>query len=241
MYFADLTPYTYGNVPTGLPRTWNVGWLSSTAPFARGTVDREVSRQLARLVRNPVRLMRGRHECEFCHRASGNGELWILDADDRVYAAPCLISHYVNVHQYRPPTEFLDALRASGSPLSEADCHDRICRHLDKLHTSPQPEDILVPYYSVAVYWHLEAFSDLEAFQAFLLQVGLRQFNSCVARPDGFAVLDNTHDPKALLIDICAVCALSGPAPFKCTFTLQYLEADGRELFAEEVWKPKTD
>lgn len=237
MYFEDLTPYCYGSVPTGLPQTWNVGWLGAEAPFARGTIDGEAARRLARLARKPVRVTRGRHACELCHRASGNGELWIRGAADRVYAAPSLISHYVNAHQYRPPIELLDALRESDSALSDAECHDRICRHLEKLRTAPQPEDILVPYYSVTIYWHLEAFVDLGTFEAFLLEAGVMQFDSRVVLPDGFAVRDEAHDPEALLREMCVACAPCGPTPFKCSFTLVHLGTQGGEIFAEHAWK----
>ncbi len=42
----------------------------------------------------------------------GNGELWVPGAGSLVYVAPVLVAHYVEVHSYRPPQEFVDAILA---------------------------------------------------------------------------------------------------------------------------------
>jgi len=40
----------------------------------------------------------------------GNGEIRVPAADGSLFAAPTLIGHYVAVHGYLPPAEFLYAL-----------------------------------------------------------------------------------------------------------------------------------
>jgi len=42
--------------------------------------------------------------------ALGDAEIRVLGRNDRVFAAPNLIYHYVTAHGYRPPDEFLGAL-----------------------------------------------------------------------------------------------------------------------------------
>jgi hypothetical protein len=42
----------------------------------------------------------------------GSAEIQVAGKGDRIYVAPDLIYHYIAVHQYLPPAEFLDAVRA---------------------------------------------------------------------------------------------------------------------------------
>jgi hypothetical protein len=75
--------------------------------------------------------MRGIHECNLC-RAShwpllplhenpslnidghvcflGSWEIWIRGTGEAIFAAPALIVHYVDTHEYRPPEEFIAAV-----------------------------------------------------------------------------------------------------------------------------------
>ena len=128
-FFKDLTPYTYHRknlVPNGL----NVGWLSEGEPFPKGNVDSKLLDKLDELVLNPMHLMRGVHHCEFCpppiyrrvegkcaselvrDSPKGNGEIWVEGPGEVVFVAPVLITHYIHEHQYLPPRQFLDAVRA---------------------------------------------------------------------------------------------------------------------------------
>jgi hypothetical protein len=68
---------------------------------------------------------RGIHFCDLCPpaehsassvvsaRARGNAEIRVVGADGTRYAAPTLLHHYVLVHGYGPPQEFVDALMRS--------------------------------------------------------------------------------------------------------------------------------
>jgi hypothetical protein len=125
-YFEDLTEYIYTkNSGTGLV---NVGWLDSVHPFNRGEVDQEIVLRIADLCRNPVNRMRGFHRCEMCKECpvrepvGENGQVVTLgDAEihiqgrHTVYVCPTLIYHYIVRHKYRPPEEFVDAVRLTGN------------------------------------------------------------------------------------------------------------------------------
>ncbi|MGC4043036.1 MAG: hypothetical protein QM758_04465 [Armatimonas sp.] len=47
----------------------------------------------------------------------GNGEIWIWDTDI-VYVCPQLITHYIDVHHYKPPDCFLEAVQRIIASLS---------------------------------------------------------------------------------------------------------------------------
>lgn len=139
MYYPDLSPYAYRpkvDLPgAGVKRVdlvLNVGWLDVVEPHVTGPVSAEFRRCLARLLKSPIHLTRGYHGCVFClvdvqarlevlngvtvsrelHKlgALGNGEIAVEGCRGVWYLAPRLILHYVEMHDYRPPGEFVDAL-----------------------------------------------------------------------------------------------------------------------------------
>jgi hypothetical protein len=125
-YFRDLTPYTFLTAADQIdPSLLNVGWLSQGQAYSTGPVEKKALEQLLRLCRAPVRLTRGVHRCGMCNLfpivmpidgatvALGNGEIRIAGAGGKTYAAPTLICHYIAQHEYCPPREFLDAVKAS--------------------------------------------------------------------------------------------------------------------------------
>ena len=118
-YIPDLSAYNYHTFPRD-SKLLAVGWLDSSEPYSQGTVRDETIRKLAKLARTPVNLCRGYHYCQFCpreasdrfleHHAKGNGEVHIAGMNGVTYAAPALISHYIEKHAYKPPDEFLKAV-----------------------------------------------------------------------------------------------------------------------------------
>jgi len=40
----------------------------------------------------------------------GNAEIWIPDGAGGIFAAPNLIVHYIETHNYLPPSEFIEAV-----------------------------------------------------------------------------------------------------------------------------------
>jgi hypothetical protein len=134
-YFEDLTPYSYhGPGEDAL----SVGWLGSGHPFPAGDADGAVIAAVLRLVRDhPVNRMRGWHDCDLCERPAGqpgsprppkvqmevdgslvllgNCEIRVRTRAGQAYAAPSLLAHYMAVHRYLPPPDFLEALRLAAS------------------------------------------------------------------------------------------------------------------------------
>jgi hypothetical protein len=127
MFFADLTPYEYGYE---MPRSniLNVGWLARGHVFPVGAAPEGFVDALRRLISSPENLYRGYHSCEFCPEpplvvsstgrreipppgdTMGNGEIRVAGSGGVVYVAPVLVAHYVEVHHYRPPQAFIEAV-----------------------------------------------------------------------------------------------------------------------------------
>jgi hypothetical protein len=125
VYFEDLSAYQYSSQHAG-EGVLNVGWLSVDRPYARGASSTAFQRNLEVLVRAPVAMFRGFHFCEFClpPRAQGGhkalipgtyatGEIRVRGNRGIIYAAPALIFHYVAVHGYLPPREFVEAVESA--------------------------------------------------------------------------------------------------------------------------------
>ena len=129
MYLADLTRHD----DLLLTRTdvLNVGWLCHEHAFPIGPTPPRFVLALRELVSSPVRSTMGFHICDLCPPpveiigsdgvvtgftaapgSLGNGEIRVPGLGGVVYAAPVLIAHYVEVHHYLPPAEFVDAVMA---------------------------------------------------------------------------------------------------------------------------------
>lgn len=117
--FEDLAPFTL--VPG--ERLVAVGWLDPSRPFPMAPPDRELVRELNRraLEWQPPGSSAGWQRCPFCgpERVRGGARLVIVPGEPVVYVAPELIGHYVQKHHYRPPAEFIAALRER--PLDATD------------------------------------------------------------------------------------------------------------------------
>ena len=121
-YIRDLTKYTYHSME-GDDGILAVGWLNFHEPFEQ---DKTPPGLVDKLKELPVtRLCRGSHFCPWCilrhtsgpeespygnpNIARGNGEIWV-EGEDKIYAAPFMIIHYIEEHNYLPPQEFIDAV-----------------------------------------------------------------------------------------------------------------------------------
>jgi hypothetical protein len=125
-YFSDLTPYSFLLAKDEVSASLlSVGWLSRFHSFPKKPVDARLLEKLLKLCRKPVRLTRGFHRCDFCSGSAnsmismtvdgdkvrlGNGEIRVPGTNGVAYAAPTLICHYIDQHEYGPPQEFLDAV-----------------------------------------------------------------------------------------------------------------------------------
>jgi len=127
-YFADLTPYSFLR---RCPPALNVGWLSKGHPYPKGVVAPRLIEKLRELaIKMHVNKTRGFHQCEFCgtirrlirnqlgiplewrghNRNLGSAEIWVASKDGVMYAAPDMVIHYIEAHEYLPPAVFLEAL-----------------------------------------------------------------------------------------------------------------------------------
>jgi hypothetical protein len=103
-----------------------VGWLSAGQPFAQGDVPPEFLDRLREFVRLwwpstealGWSLALGKHCCELCHDFYAGGNIGVPDGQI-LFAAPEMIAHYVEKHQYRPPAEFVAAVLKSPLPGTE--------------------------------------------------------------------------------------------------------------------------
>jgi len=231
LFYEDLSPYRYIAVPTGLPGVFNIGWLSSQQPISRGDVTPAARLKLAHLSDPPVLPTYGTHICDFCWKFRGNGEIWIPGDDGRVYASPLMLLHYIEQHNYLPPAVFLEALHRAKAALSETDCWERIAEHQDKLDTAPTPEDILVPFYSVKVFWKLSDFRDLTAFYKFVSKG--QDFHRFAVNDIGYFVRTECEKPDELLRQLVARYQRSKRIPFQCTFKLLYVGGDEQVITVE--------
>jgi hypothetical protein len=124
-YFADLTRYEYD--PTDLD-VLNIGWLDGEHPYKRGETPADFRAALQQLVQRPIMKHRGFHVCEICRPEDaatfpfptiGNGQIRVRSQQGTWYAAPRMISHYVEEHSYQPPDEFVEAVRNPGEVGSD--------------------------------------------------------------------------------------------------------------------------
>ncbi len=98
-----------------------VGWLAPAFHFERGEVSPEFYTKLCQQCMDayePMRL-RGYHECEFLVGQStpctgrDYRNVWIPGQNGCLYVAPRMITHYIDVHSYKPPEEFIQAVLAA--------------------------------------------------------------------------------------------------------------------------------
>jgi hypothetical protein len=93
-----------------------IGWLEVGRPFPTGAVPvafrAKLERDLARATPSLARVVYGcgleEGSCSV-DLSFGKRELYI-PAGPLLYAAPPMIGHYVDVHRYRPPDEFIRAV-----------------------------------------------------------------------------------------------------------------------------------
>ena len=125
-YFADLTPYSYRQLADYVKRV-HVGWLDGNHPFEHGDSLPGIVERIEELCKAPVRRTRGWQKCPFCqeylitHALQGGRQMALGDAEievetpEVIYVSPTLILHYIVVHGYKPPDQFMNAVRSTCS------------------------------------------------------------------------------------------------------------------------------
>ena len=131
-YVADLT---------GTGHLKQVGYLSGKHSFVTGMTSEAFFDRLVALEEHPFLFACGYHNCDigWCRWNPKLYEpqpslrykdrtLFLGDTDiyvpgeEAVYVAPSLILHYIQHHQYQPPSCFVEAVLYCPEPLSEEYC-----------------------------------------------------------------------------------------------------------------------
>jgi hypothetical protein len=131
-HYGDLSEYCYGQRAYHVPGTVNIGWLGSSPRFDQMEPDEELFDVIWDYCKISVAQYRGIHECEYCypHRSNigerqgemlqlGSAEIRVFAESGAIYAAPDLIYHYMVEHRYKPPDQFVSALRSGPHPFSK--------------------------------------------------------------------------------------------------------------------------
>jgi hypothetical protein len=120
MWFQDLGTETM--IASG-PFVRAIGWLSDQHPFPTGDVPPEVLARIQEFCRQWGNgldslgwgLFFGFHECELCQQSMATGNVGV-PAEELLYVFPEMLAHYVEVHRYAPPAEFVAAVMAAPLP-----------------------------------------------------------------------------------------------------------------------------
>jgi hypothetical protein len=114
-------------------RVLNVGWLDNEHEFRHGRIPADLLEYALKLCEAPVNQTKGLHHCPFCQESAwagsggiiaerqgprlllGSAEIRVAGHGGLVYAAPNMIYHYMQAHQYLPPDEFIEALQTCRS------------------------------------------------------------------------------------------------------------------------------
>jgi hypothetical protein len=118
-FYEDLSPYNYNHHSK---KELNIGWLQKNQPFISGESPTGFIDKLNLYLHSDFTLFHclGDHDCEFCNECeSACCEIRVVSVDGKIYAAPELIKHYIEVHNYLPPQEFIDAVMNGPAPGSE--------------------------------------------------------------------------------------------------------------------------
>lgn len=131
-YFPDLSLYSYSRSQDS-SIALNIGWLSKEHSYTQGKVPEDFIDRLWLFCGKLINPTRGFSQCELCQDNAqwpvvaslnektvnlGNAEIRVISRDNRIYASPNLIFHYVLVHGYSPPVEFINAVLLGPLPDS---------------------------------------------------------------------------------------------------------------------------
>jgi hypothetical protein len=139
-HYSDFSEYCYGHGTFHVPGTVNIGWLGASLDFEQMDPNEGLLDLVWDYCKISVAQYRGIHGCEYCQprrsdvgqrngemRLLGSAEIRVFADTGTIYAAPDLIYHYMAVHRYKPPDQFISALTAGPQPFTKA--------YLDRLTT----------------------------------------------------------------------------------------------------------
>lgn len=115
-----------------------IGWLSSGKPFPTGGVPHHFVERLRLFTERACEsgdalwfgAFGGWHACELCRNHIGTANLGV-PSGEVLYVAPEMISHYVEEHDYAPPTDFVAAVMSC--PLPGTPEYDELAAPFNRL------------------------------------------------------------------------------------------------------------
>jgi hypothetical protein len=131
-YFPDLSYYSNSRNQDASVAL-NVGWLSKEHSYTQGRVPEDFINRLWLYCGKFINPMRGYSPCELCQDNAqwpitvslnekvvnlGSAEIRVISEDNTIYASPNMIIHYILVHGYYPPEEFINAVLMGPLPDS---------------------------------------------------------------------------------------------------------------------------
>jgi hypothetical protein len=116
-----------------------VGWLSAQQPFPVGAVPTGLLDRLWEFAAKSNDsidalgwgIAMGWHDCELCKGCSGTRNFGV-PYGELLFVAPEMLPHYVEVHRYLPPAEFMSALMEA--PLPGTDEYQALVVPFRRLH-----------------------------------------------------------------------------------------------------------
>jgi len=119
-YYEDLTPYRYGLADKFLDDPEytkkfdgvNIGWIGDLDNFQKGEVPAKFIDRLIEVEKSDdftINSHRGSHRCGLCGSQMGS-RVKMVEYSGVKYKFPSKISHYVIDHNYRPPSDFIEAI-----------------------------------------------------------------------------------------------------------------------------------
>lgn len=165
-YYPDLAEKSmidYG------PHIRTVGWLDDEHEFATGQPPADFVKKLRKLTRKCGKsidalgwgVFMGGHTCQLCRQFETSLNLGV-PADELLYVAPQMISHYVEKHSYLPPRQFVDAVL--GSPIPGTLEYTRAVARFRDLHSETM-EDPIDGKYMRAAFAAIRRGGDVAAVQ----------------------------------------------------------------------------
>lgn len=143
-FFEDFTRYSFTQGNSLAQETLSVGWLAFGHAFSTESPSDALLDTVWEFCRVCVVPTRGIHACDLCDDEDaeiaerrgqrlllGTGEIRAISPDGAAFAAPTLIYHYILVHHYKPPSEFVAALNFGPRPPSESYFDWLTCAGLD--------------------------------------------------------------------------------------------------------------
>lgn len=132
--FADLSAYSYRLGAGSRLGILNVGWIDIQETFPTWSPPVDFLDKLWTYCHFRAVLWRHILFCEKCSPKTeidcvetwgtnqlvlGTAEIRVFSSHGSVYASPDLIFHFVKTHNYRPPDEFIEAIRCGIDPASD--------------------------------------------------------------------------------------------------------------------------